>query len=69
MEKITGYKLTDGRIIESKEEAEKLEKELTFKNRLVEFANREGSYTEICDAIYDAINDNRDELRNMLNAL
>lgn len=69
MEEIKSYKLSDGRIIEDKNEAEKLEKELTFKSKLIEFVDREGSYTEICDAIYDVINDNREELRTMLNAL
>jgi hypothetical protein len=68
MEKIKGFKITDGRIIENKDEAIKLQKEIDFKNAVWDFAQREGVY-ETKDAIYNAIIDNVDELRKNFNAL
>ena len=68
MEEIKGFKLSDGRIIENKEEAIKLQKEIDFKKAVWEFAQREG-VCEGKDAIYDAIIDNADELRKIFNAL
>ena len=67
MEEIKGFKLSDGRIIENKEEAIKLQKEIDFKKAVWDFAQREG-VCEGKDAIYDAIIDNADELRKIFNA-
>jgi hypothetical protein len=68
MEEIKGFKLSDGRIIENKEEAIKLQKEIDFKKAVWDFAQKEGNY-EGRDVIYDAIIDNVDELRKIFNAL
>ena len=68
MEEIKGFKLSDGRIIENKEEAIKLQKEIDFKKAVWDFAQREG-VCEGKDTIYDAIIDNADELRKIFNAL
>ena len=68
MEEIKGFKLSNGKIIENKEEAIKLQKEIDFEKAIWNFAQREGAY-EGRDAIYDAIIDNVDELRKIFNAL
>ena len=68
MEEVKGFKLTDGRIIENKDEAIKLQKEIDFKKAVWDFAQREGVY-EAKDTIYDAIIDNVEELHKIFNAL
>jgi len=65
MEEIKGFKLSDGRIIENREEAIKLQKELDFKKAIWALAEREGSYYEGKNAIYNAIVDNVKELREI----
>lgn len=68
MEEIKGFKLSDGRIIENKDEAIKLQKEIDFKKAIWDFAQREGVY-KTRDAIYNAIINNVDELCKIFNAL
>lgn len=68
MEEITGYKLSDGRIIENKEEAIKLQKELDFKKEIYDFIFKT---SDCCNTdaqiIYNFVLDNEVELREILN--
>jgi len=67
MEKIEVYKLSDGTLFEgSEKDAEKIQKELTFKDEVNVFANKYGSYGEYCDEIYTSIMENSDELYEIL---
>ena len=68
MKEIKAFKLTDGRIIEDKDEALKLQKEIDFQKEVWWFAQREGSY-ESKDNIFFAIVNNVDELRTIFNML
>ena len=50
--KVSGYQLSDGRVIENKEEAEKLQAEINFKEALKEFTER-----YVSDETYNGIED------------
>lgn len=68
MEEITSYKLSDGRIIENKEEAIELQKELDFKKEIYDFTLKTTEYYKpdtqlICDFVVD----NQVELREIFN--
>lgn len=65
MEKITGFRLSDGRIIEDEKEAIILQKEIDLEQAVYDFAQREGVYQSKED-IYNAIMNNVDELRKIL---
>jgi len=62
MKEITSFKLSDGRIIENKEEAINLQKEIDLKKAIYDFAQREGLYEENKEFIYSIITNNIDEL-------
>ena len=68
MKEIVGFKLTDGRIVEDKDEAIKLQKEIDFKCAIYDFAEKEGIY-DGKEVIYNAIVNNIEELRKIFNAL
>lgn len=62
IEKIQGYKLSDGRIIEDELIAIRLQNEINFNEAVFEFAKTHGCYSDGIDDIYNAITDNKDEL-------
>lgn len=68
METITAYKTTNGKIVEDKNEALKIEKALEFENKVRLFADEHGSY-EGKEIIYETIMDNVAELKELLKIL
>lgn len=63
MQKITGYKLSNGNIVEN-EEAIRLQKHLDFKKEILELCDKEGKYyVDDIEQLYNAIIDNHVELR------
>ena len=67
MKEIKAYKLSNGKIVESRAEAEAAEREIACINAVNDFAERNGVY-DSKDAIRNAILENADELKKILNA-
>lgn len=66
MEQITAYKLSNGQIVENAEEAERLEKEISFKSRLKEVILKEVAYEDNREIVERFILDNREDLTTLL---
>lgn len=66
MKEIKAYKLSNGQIVENREEAVKLERKIIFEKAVRKFANKYGSYGEYADAIGEALIDNAEELVEVL---
>ncbi len=66
MKEIKAYRLSNGEIVFSKEEAVKRQKEIDFEESVYKFAEKYGCY-EGKDQIRDAILENADELLEILN--
>ena len=68
MEKISVYKLSDGTLVENREEAEKLQSMITFKKKLDHLLDVSVCYGSD-KIIFDFVTDNTEALKEMLNEL
>jgi len=66
MEEIKAYRLSNGEIVNDKEEAAKRQRAINFEESVYRFAEKYGCY-EGKDQIRDAILENADELLSILN--
>lgn len=69
MKKIEAYKLSDGTMVENITEAERLKNELTFTKELNDFVDNACVYTNEKSIVFEAINNNRMVLKEILDLL
>lgn len=62
MEKVSAYKLSDGSLVEDREEATKLQATINFEKSVKNFADKYGSYFNEKNMIENVIIDNAAEL-------
>jgi hypothetical protein len=68
-QKVSGYQLTNGEIIEDEQEAITLQKQIDFRNSVSDLVNDKVSYTEDQDTVEQFILCNIEQLKELFKTL